>query len=278
MYEYREEKMNTKIRLVNLLIVLLLVCPLLSCGIIEKTKTADNVSATENERQGQVESAFEEESITASGKESIIETEKESESFSEQTTSSQEETSLQESVSDEQTEITETETMQSIFAELYADDIDVRCATDYAHISSDGNYFTLGTGEELTIDINAPGTNVIVEDFIIIFEEDKVNAVIDEPQYDDDSTTIRIHIVGTVPGSSEVIIVTSYEWEQKEDESSAYVFTVNQLNAERGQIVYVTQTGSKYHFSSDCAGQSSYATTLKDAEGVGYEPCAKCTY
>ena len=34
--------------------------------------------------------------------------------------------------------------------------------------------------------------------------------------------------------------------------------------------------GSKYHFSSSCAGKSSYESTLNQALKLGKEPCSKC--
>lgn len=40
--------------------------------------------------------------------------------------------------------------------------------------------------------------------------------------------------------------------------------------------VYITPTGSKYHFDSHCNGGSYSATTLESAKNSGYTPCGKC--
>lgn len=42
-------------------------------------------------------------------------------------------------------------------------------------------------------------------------------------------------------------------------------------------VVYVTQTGTRYHLEG-CSYLKSSSTelTLSEAEGMGYEPCSKC--
>ena len=40
--------------------------------------------------------------------------------------------------------------------------------------------------------------------------------------------------------------------------------------------VFVTPTGSRYHFDKDCGGKNSKPTTLEDATKLGYTPCQKC--
>ena len=41
--------------------------------------------------------------------------------------------------------------------------------------------------------------------------------------------------------------------------------------------VYVTATGSKYHFSSACSNMKNpISKTLSEAKSLGYEPCSKC--
>lgn len=42
------------------------------------------------------------------------------------------------------------------------------------------------------------------------------------------------------------------------------------------RTVYITPTGSKYHYSSSCNGGSYSATTLESAKNSGYTPCGKC--
>ena len=42
-------------------------------------------------------------------------------------------------------------------------------------------------------------------------------------------------------------------------------------------IVYVTETGIRYHMVGDCGNtQVSYAITAREAERLGYTPCGRC--
>lgn len=43
-----------------------------------------------------------------------------------------------------------------------------------------------------------------------------------------------------------------------------------------GRTVYITKTGSKYHYDSNCGNGTYYESTLSAAEGMGLTPCAKC--
>ena len=54
--------------------------------------------------------------------------------------------------------------------------------------------------------------------------------------------------------------------------------TVSEKIVEEDNIrpVYLNYEGSKYHFSSSCAGKSSYESTLNQALKLGKEPCSKC--
>lgn len=44
----------------------------------------------------------------------------------------------------------------------------------------------------------------------------------------------------------------------------------------KGQHIYVTKTGSKYHYSGTCNGGTYYEATLAEATGRGLTPCDKC--
>jgi Na+-transporting methylmalonyl-CoA/oxaloacetate decarboxylase gamma subunit len=43
-----------------------------------------------------------------------------------------------------------------------------------------------------------------------------------------------------------------------------------------GRTVYITATGSKYHYANPCGRGTYYASTLDNALALGLEPCAKC--
>lgn len=42
-----------------------------------------------------------------------------------------------------------------------------------------------------------------------------------------------------------------------------------------GSIVYITPTGSKYHYSKSCAGKNAIQKNLSEVKG-SYDPCKKC--
>ena len=44
----------------------------------------------------------------------------------------------------------------------------------------------------------------------------------------------------------------------------------------KGQHIYVTKSGKRYHFSSTCNGGTYYEATLAEAMGRGLTPCQKC--
>lgn len=44
----------------------------------------------------------------------------------------------------------------------------------------------------------------------------------------------------------------------------------------KGQQIYVTATGKKYHYSGTCNGGTYYEATLAEAMGRGLTPCEKC--
>ena len=48
------------------------------------------------------------------------------------------------------------------------------------------------------------------------------------------------------------------------------------VEEDNSRPVYLNYESSKYHFSSSCAGKSSYESTLNQALKLGKEPCSKC--
>ena len=147
--------------------------------------------------------------------------------------------------------------------------------TDYAHISESTVY--LGNDEGVTISIEASSPGMDYDDFIFLYDEEQLKC---EPQFINENyngkTLLRYKLWHTAPGKTEVLVVSGYEYYEQGDECPAYSFDVYGLNSEDGKVVYCTQTGEKYHFSSDCAGEKATATTLWDAVQAGYEPCGKC--
>lgn len=48
------------------------------------------------------------------------------------------------------------------------------------------------------------------------------------------------------------------------------------VSDENSRTVYVTETGSRYHYDSSCNGGTYYESTLEEAEARGLTPCNKC--
>lgn len=45
---------------------------------------------------------------------------------------------------------------------------------------------------------------------------------------------------------------------------------------DKQQIVYITRTGKKYHYSYDCSETDFYECTLEEALELELEPCSNC--
>lgn len=52
--------------------------------------------------------------------------------------------------------------------------------------------------------------------------------------------------------------------------------TVTLTTPEDAKTVYITRTGEKYHYDSNCNGGTYWAVPYSTAVGMGLEPCAKC--
>ena len=69
--------------------------------------------------------------------------------------------------------------------------------------------------------------------------------------------------------AKEDLISKEVTTETKQEESEVKVST-------KSEIVYITQSGSKYHLISNCGKGNYYTTTLQDALNDGYTLCKKC--
>lgn len=47
-------------------------------------------------------------------------------------------------------------------------------------------------------------------------------------------------------------------------------------NAETSAKVYITKSGKRYHYDSNCNGANYFESTMKDATSKGLTPCEKC--
>ena len=73
----------------------------------------------------------------------------------------------------------------------------------------------------------------------------------------------------TVPETSAVVVPVM---EIPESSGSSEIDSTK----ETSEKVYVTKTGKKYHYDSNCNGGTYYESTLEKAENMGLKPCSKC--
>lgn len=91
------------------------------------------------------------------------------------------------------------------------------------------------------------------------------------------SNVITITVLGTPEQST---ALTTTEQETTTQETSTAVTTTERETTESttkdtSRTVYITPSGSKYHYSKSCAGDNAIETTLNQVKD-SYEPCKKC--
>ena len=87
----------------------------------------------------------------------------------------------------------------------------------------------------------------------------------------------NVYVTGKKAGTTKLMISTAYDYYLYGENLEGFVFDIYKYNSTDGRIVYYTPTGSKYHFSANCAGDNARETTLSEAQSW-LEPCGKCAY
>ncbi len=162
----------------------------------------------------------------------------------------------------------------SQYAPITFSNLTISTQTDFSHIDSDT--VNLGTDEGVTISISVSTPNITANDLVFLYDDSLLDMKIKEPVNDDNSTLIETYITGKVSCSTDLFILTSYDLETLEEEAKGYQINLCKLDATNGQIVYITPSGKKYHYSSNCAGLGAIQTTYFDALSGEYTPCKKC--
>lgn len=81
------------------------------------------------------------------------------------------------------------------------------------------------------------------------------------------TTKIYAKIKDTDVKSDEIIVNVIKEQKQELTTST-----------DNSRTVYITPSGKKYHFDSDCGGKNSFSTTLNQAIKSGKDACKKCAH
>ena len=91
-----------------------------------------------------------------------------------------------------------------------------------------------------------------------------------------DQTYLKAYVKGRKVCDAYFAVFTTYDLATKGEDAECYWIDICQLDTKEGQVVYVTPTGEKYHFSKECAGENAQKTTYKDVLAYEYQPCGKC--
>ena len=197
-----------------------------------------------------------------------------------------EDSDTSETIVSEESEITESqETVEVVeddeeIEDTYAiklplSDLKIRYVFDYVHVSTDS--IVLGNDEGVTFTIEVDKKDVEIEDLFFDYDTSLLNVDFEETVHQDGKTIINAYVTANEECSTELFISTNYEEEMSnEDGVLGYPITIRKLDSSEGRVVYVTPTGTKYHYSPDCAGENAMKTTLYDAESWECEPCGTC--
>ena len=165
-----------------------------------------------------------------------------------------------------------TESEEEIYV-LNTSDLKIDGMTDYGHF---GDSLYLGNDEGLNLTITINKSDALSDDLFFYYDESMLNVEISEPTYIDNKTMIKAYVTANEQCEAELIISTLYELTTLGEKANYFSFNIRKLDPEEGRVIYVTPSGSKYHFDPDCAGENAIATTYYDAEMMEIVPCGKC--
>ena len=158
---------------------------------------------------------------------------------------------------------------------IMSSDIRVSSLTDYAHFSNDT--ICLGNNEGVFITIEAVNKKMEMEDVVFDYDTSLLNVDVEEPKHKDEKTIISAYVTANEECSTELFITTKYEIETLgEDNAYGYPISIKKLDSSEGRIVFITPTGTKYHYDAGCAGENAIKTTYHDVAMYEYEPCGTC--
>lgn len=146
----------------------------------------------------------------------------------------------------------------------------------YCHLDSE--YVKLGDGETVTVEINASPAGLSYDDFLVCYDEEMLTMVSRDLKTDKEAGTTDLYYVfkAAAEGRSDILIISIFDYCAYGDDADCFDIPTYGYGPNDGKIVYVTYTGEKYHYSSDCAGDNAMGTTLLEAKECEYEPCGKC--
>ena len=160
------------------------------------------------------------------------------------------------------------------YNKVSASQLSVSYSTDYFHMRSEWIY--LGNDEGVTFTISTSVSGITWDDLFIYYDEEMITVDYEDSYEANGKTYFKVYAEGLEEGRSQIAIVTVYDLMTYGENAKGYIYEVMKLDDYQGRVVYVTNYGEKYHYSSDCAGKNCFATTYYDARAYEYEPCHKC--
>lgn len=109
---------------------------------------------------------------------------------------------------------------------------------------------------------------------------DKIHVVVHEPQNSDTvsteaDTSAETTPVTEAPGNSDNFVNSVPEDTAPTPSYTPNTESVYIPSSDNVTVVYITPTGSKYHYSMSCAGKNAIEKSLGEVS-LTYEPCKKC--
>ena len=175
--------------------------------------------------------------------------------------------------------LTDSASDEDAFTYNQVDDYSISAYTDYYHFSSGS--VILGNDEGVTITIKAKPAGLTEEDFLFVYEEKELGCTVKSVRSDPKAKTtyIELYVTAYIPCYTkfEIYSVSDVIDYYEDEDGIPYIpVSIHSLDYQDGRVVYLSDTGEKYHYSSICGGPTTVKTTMYDANQYEYEPCKKC--
>lgn len=167
------------------------------------------------------------------------------------------------------------EPMESTYCEITSDDLDISFLRDYTHNSNTSIYLGQNEGVTFTLSASDPSHSVTADDIQILYDDTLLVVEVDALPSNASTTSFHIYVTARTECTTKIMFGTTFELSALREQAPVHSFDIAQLDAVQGQLVYITPTGKRYHFSKSCAGENAIPTTLFDVSSY-YTPCKKC--
>ena len=158
---------------------------------------------------------------------------------------------------------------------LTIEDISATAYLEYSHIR-DLEHIRLGNNEGCSLHVTVEKPGITIKDIYLGFDRNLLSVMLQETTQQETYTEFEYRITGKTACETTLKICTSDDYKTMGNDAPALFFDIVKLDSYEGTIVYVSATGTKYHISTSCAGDSAMKTTRRDATGLDYSPCNVC--